>query len=284
MANNTYCDISSVSSSSRESSVFSGTPSSSAKTVRAGAASKSRSTHAKRGSESQGSGRDRKRPSMSSNGGHQSGDEFRSWCNTCDTPFRDCHAPKEHERKSRKIVKEKAARSEMAGVLQQAEDLLENIFDLKTLKGQMPGNQKKSGLGKDKQQLSETILLLLNMMPREIASVHGPEAFAKFSGRANEAIEKLIEAGDGELPIELNLLASASGEEPCVHERRGLHCDTPIPCRKLRSTRNCSSNLARILESATTTATPTPTTPPAATQSVRSSRPASTPRRGHSNL
>jgi hypothetical protein len=221
---------------------------------------------------------------MSSNGGPQSEDELRSWCNTCDTPFRNCHAPKEHERKSRKIVKEKAARSEMAGVLQQAEDLLENIFDLKMLKGQMPGNQKKSGLGKDKQQLSETILLLLNMMAREIASVHGPEAFAQFSGRANEAIEKLIEAGDGELPIGLNLLASASGEEPCVHERRGLHCDTPIPCRKQRSTRNCSSNLARILESATTTAAPTPTTPAAAAQSVRSSRPASTPRRGHSNL
>jgi hypothetical protein len=282
MPSNNHFDTSSVSSSSRESSVYSGTPSSSANTVRAGAASNSRSTRAKRGSESQvsGSGRARKRPSMSQSGS-QSGDEFVRWCDTCDSLFRDCSTPKEHERKSRKIVKEKAARSEMAGVLQQAEDLLENVFNLNPLKKQMPGNQKKSGLTYDKQQDIETILLVLNILTRELALVQGPEAFEEFSGRTNKVIERLVTANDGELPVECSLLAAASGEDPCPHERRGLHCDTPIVCRKARHNRNYTNNMARIFEPGTTTTTPAA----AAAAATLPVRPASTPRRrNHSNL
>jgi hypothetical protein len=289
MANNAYFDTSSVSSSSRESSVYSGTPSSSANTIRPGAASSSRSTRAKRGSESQGSGsgRDRKRPSMSSNAGPQSEDEFIRWCDTCNSPWRDCSTPKEHERKNKKIVKEKAARGEMAGVLQEAEDLLENLFDLTILKGQMPGNQKKSGLAYDKQQLIETVLLCLNLLSHELASVLGPEAFADFSRRVSGAISELVvPTTNGEDLSELSLLASQSSGLACVHESRGVPCDAPIPCRKAKNARNCTSNMARIFGSATTTATSTPTTPAAtATLPVRPIRPASTPRRrNHSNL
>jgi hypothetical protein len=91
-------------------------------------------------------------------------------CDTCDSLFRDCSTPKEHERKSRKIVKEKADRGEMAGVLQEAEDLLENLFDLAELKKQMPGNHKRSGLFYDKQQITESWLLALSIVSRELAS------------------------------------------------------------------------------------------------------------------
>jgi hypothetical protein len=212
-----------------------------------------------------------------SQSGPQSGNEFVRWCDTCDTLFRDCSTPKEDERKSRKIVKEKASRSEMAGVLQQAEDLLENVFNLNPLKKQMPGNQKKSGLTYDKQQDIETILLVLNILTRELAMVQGPEAFEEFSGRTNKVIERLVTANDGELPAECSLLAAPSGEDPCPHDRRGLHCDTPIVCRKARHNRNYSNNMARIFEPGTTTAT----TPATATLPVRPSRPAPTLRRSN---
>ena len=222
---------------------------------------------------------------MSSNAGPQSGDEFVRWCDTCDSLFRDCSTPKEHERKSRKIVKEKAARGEMAGVLQEAEDLLENLFDLAELKKQMPGNHKRSGLFYDKQQITESWLLALSIVSCELASVYSPEAFREFRGRASGAIRELVTAAEGQGPVELSLLASGSGEEACQHEARGLRCDTAVICRKQRHARSFKFNMDLILGVDATTNTPTPAAAAAATLVVRSTRPASTPRRrNHSNL
>jgi hypothetical protein len=283
MPSNNHFDTSSLSSSSRESSVYSATPSSSANTVRAAAASSSRSTRAKRGSESQGSGRDRKRPSMPSNGGPQSDDEFMSWCYTCNKHFGECSTPKEHERKSRKIVKEKASRGRQAAALQDAEDTLEYFCDLSPLKEQMPGNQKKSGLSYDKQQVIEAELVLLDIAIRTLASQLDPEAFAEFKAKADRIIRDQVAAKGGEGPIEGVLLVSGSGDQPCVHELRRMNCDTPIACRKERHAANCRINLARIFEAGTAATTPhIPETPAAAaTLPVRPSRPVSTPRRRH---
>lgn len=275
MASNNYFDTSSVSSSSRESSVYSGTPSSSANTVRVAAASGSRSTRAKRGSESQGSGRDRKRPSMSSNAGPLSEDECGSWCDTCHTPFRNCSTPKEHERKGKKIVKEKAARNKQAQVLQKIEDLHDNVYDLTPLKPQMPGNQKKSGLEHDKQELFEVTLLVLDRQFQRMASNLSTDVLEQHRNEVNQAIrDHILAKGDDGL-YKGSLLASESGTDACPHEGRGSQCDNPIPCRKRIHARNFADNLARITESLTAATAPT------VTLQLRSSRPASTPRRSN---
>ena len=280
MANLNHFDTSSVSSSSRESSVYSGTPTSSNNTIRAGAASSSRSTRAKRGSESQGStsGRARKRPSVSSNAGPQSEDDFIRWCDTCDSLWRDCQTPKEYERKSKKIVKEKASRERQAQVLQKLEDLLENNCDMTPLKLQMPGNQKKSGLLYDKQQVIEAVLIKTDMDTRMLASLLGQDEFDRYCDRVSRAIREHVAANDNEGPLARSLLASVSGAEvPCAHVSRALNCDTTIACRKARHTRNYNANLATEFGTATATTTPTPAA--ATTLPVRSSRPGSTPRR-----
>jgi hypothetical protein len=279
MSNSNYFDTSSLSSSSRESSVHSGTPTSSANTVRAGAASNSFSTRAKRGSESQGSssGRDRKRRSVSSNSGNQSEDV----CDTCKTLFRDCSAPKEDERKSRKIVKEKASREKQAQVLQKIEDLNENAYDLTQLKLQMPGNQKKSGLERDKQEILEVTFLVLDMQMQTMASNLSLEVMEKHRKEANDAILERVVKKESEGLYDGGLLASQSGNLACVHESRGLECKVPITCRKAEHRRNHDNNMARMLGSGITATTPTPA---GAVLSIHSSRPASTQRRNHSNL
>jgi hypothetical protein len=220
---------------------------------------------------------------MSSNAGPQSEDEFIRWCDTCNSPWRDCSTPKEHERKNKKIVKEKASRERQAQVLQKIEDLLENNYNLTPLKLQMPGNQKKSGLWFDKQQVIEIALLELDVNTRKLASVLSQEEFDEHIGEMNKLISEHALAKDNEGPLERSLLTSMSGAvAPCAHVSRGLNCDTTIDCRKVRHARNYQNNVA--LHFGTVTTTPTPAAAAAALP-VRSSRPGSTPRRrNRSNL
>jgi hypothetical protein len=124
---------------------------------------------------------------MSSNAGPRSEDDFIRWCDTCDSPWRDCRTPKEHERKSKKIVKEKASRERQAQVLQKLEDLLENNSDMTPLKLQMPGNQKKSGLLYDKQQVIEAVLIKADMDTRMLASLLGQDEFDRYCDRVSRA-------------------------------------------------------------------------------------------------
>jgi hypothetical protein len=215
---------------------------------------------------------------MSSNAGPRSEDDFIRWCDTCDSPWRDCRTPKEHERKSKKIVKEKASRERQAQVLQKLEDLLENNSDMTPLKLQMPGNQKKSGLLYDKQQVIEAVLIKADMDTRMLASLLGQDEFDRYCDRVSRAIREHVAANDNEGPLARSLLASVSGAEvPCAHVSRGLNCDTTIAYRKVRHTRNYNANLA--MEFGTATATTTPTPAAATTLPVRSTRPGSTPRR-----
>jgi hypothetical protein len=223
---------------------------------------------------------------MSSNAGPQSGDEFIRWCDTCDSIWRDCQTPKEHERKSKKIVKEKVSRKRQAQVLQKIEDLLELNYNMNPLKLQMPGNQKKSGLWFDKQQVIEIALLELDVNTRKLASVLSQEEFDEHIGEMNKLISEHALAKDNEGPLERSLLTSVSEVEvPCAHQSRGLPCDATITCRKVRHATNYNNNMALQFGTAGTATTTTPTPAAAATLPVRSSRPGSTPRRrNHSNL
>jgi len=268
MPSNQYLDNSSVSSSSRESSVYSETPTSSV-TAKAGLAYNLRSTRTKRGSDSHGSssGRGSKRPPTS-----KSGDEFFAWCDACKCLFRDCSTPKEHERKSKKIDKEKASRCRQALALQDAEDYLANLCDLSPLKPQMPGNQKKSGLAYDKQQIIEALLIVIDMQTRDHASLLGREASDELGRRMSQIIKQRVSTKGGEGAIlQGSLLASKSGEERCMHELRLSNCDNPIKCRKARRATNWNNNRARIFASGDTAAsTPTPTPATAAAAAATS--------------
>ena len=286
---NNFFDTSSVSSSSRESSVYSGAPASSTNTVRVNP--NSRSTRTKRGSDSQGSNAERqsKRPSRSStNNDRHSGDEFTSWCDTCNSPFSNCSTPKQHERKSKKIGKEKASRDSQAEVLQHFEDLLENNFSLTCLKLQQPGNHKKSGLVYDKQQVIESALVALNMYTRKLVSAVEPEDLEDFNAGVNAVIEKVVTTKGRDQAAaldEVSLLASASassgaaGGEVCVHVACGLRCDVPIACRKARRAGNYDANMKSIRDVGTVAASLTPVAGTALP--TRSARPASPRRRRH---
>lgn len=208
-------------------------------------------------------------------GNHQSGDEVPSWCDACECPSDRCSSPKEHIRKSKKIDKEKAARNDMAELMQEGEDLVELIFDLTCLKLQMPGNQKKSGLTWDKHQDMESILVVLNKAMSKLASLLDPEDFEAFTEDVNRTIAYRVAAKGGAErgSYQGDLLGSPSGDEPCPHERRGQRCEFPIACRKTRRASNYSHNMDRIRESHTTTTTTTPTPTSAASAiAIRTAR------------
>lgn len=237
-------DTSSVSSSSRESSVYPrGSISSSTTTTRA-----SRTTRTKRGSESQESNSDRwsKRATRSGTQSDLFDADLQAWCEHCKAPFANCLKPKEHMRKEKKIVKEKCARNDQAKVLQNLEDLLDFVCDWRPKKEQMPGNAKKSGLIGDKQQGLVGTFILFDMALREIGITGDLYGFLE---RSKPVVDAHIASGSPhDLPA-ISLLAAndPSDEQRCQDDLRHRNCDNPIDCRKTTRRIYCRMNLERCI-------------------------------------
>ncbi|GAB7330235.1 hypothetical protein MBLNU13_g01893t1 [Cladosporium sp. NU13] len=229
-------DTSSDSSGSRESSTCPRNSYSSATTTKA------RSTRAKRGSESQGSGSDcgMKRPDIS---------KGELWCTDCECAVADCTSPKVHKARVKKIVKEKSSRSTQACILQGHEDLTQNALNFGGYKIQQPGNKKKSGMKYDKKEVLVSSQITMDVAVERIAR-RGRAEYEGFIREARKRVEAhLVHGLQTALPAG-SLMSGPDGEGPCVHELRNMKCEDSIECRKSRRSVQFNNNINQILDSA----------------------------------
>ena len=201
------------------------------------------STRAKRGSESQGSGSERrsiKRPDSS---------KGELWCTDCECAVAECTSPKVHKARVKKIVKEKSSRSTQASILQSHEDLTQNALNFNGYKIQQPGNKKKSGMEYDKKEILASSQIFMDEALQTIAG-SGEKAFHEFLSRLGGRVQHHITHGSAtELPAN-SLLSGPDGEGRCLHEINKTKCDTPIECRKSCRSENYNNNIRRIIRSA----------------------------------
>ena len=227
-------DTSSESSASRASSTC---PRGS---ISSSAAIKGRSTHTKRGSESQGSGTDRsnKRPDSS---------KAALWCLECKCDITNCPEPSVHKAKVKKIVKEKSSRSSQACILQNHEDLMQTLLNISGFKAQQPGNKKKSGILWDKKEVLAASEIFLETAVRNAASLGVLNDIIK---EARSLVEDHIAHGPSEGLPAGSLMSGPDGEGPCLHELNHVKCETSIECRKSRRGVHLGNNLKNIMSSA----------------------------------
>lgn len=174
------------------------------------------------------------------------------WCKKCNRPYGECSNKRAHKRTVKKIKKEQLSRHNQSTYLQHGEDFLENAIQWRAPKGQMPGNQKKSGLIGDKQQGFEGLNVFAEFIWQKLLPFYDEEGRDALIREARALLDTHTRDSKGRVLPHGSLMAAdtPSGELPCPGEKDDgscLHHGSSIDCRKARKAANYSRNLLALL-------------------------------------